>query len=1101
MILLKQVRLINWYAFSCITAPIGYFTLVAGKNGNGKSVFLDALKYGAFGDTVFNKSTDKKGTRTLPTYTRGLLDATSGTYIRPADKVPNVCTHIVLEFYDDVNRKSFLLGTILETGSTNNIQTVRYVMDHMTLDEVSHTYEENGVSKPMSAAIFQKKYNVAYFHNKEQGIAKFTQMTGLKMTAEQTQTYLRKLHGIMSYDPDARIDQFIRNSVLENKPVDFGKLIEAKENIGRLNDTLSGIQTEIEELDAILGTFSQYENQKNLLLIDNIKRTYKAKLELSDTVESQKQARDLCAKECGDAGRMIAILKERLDEAVSARIETLAALRKVDGTELILRETERLKKLESERDELDKARRQLAQFQTQVSEMMRLLTDGGSDVPGREVLAALTESGRTAAEKEQAVEGLQEAVSDFRDSFVGKLAAYREELRKKEELIAAQIRIVEDCRKNQNAFESIPDYVGLKNEINREFAKRGIQSEARFACEYVSGFRDEKWRDAIETFLGRRRYTILVDPEHYEIADEVLNRSKNRYAHLFNTALLMKKEIHKVEDSAADLLEIRSEVARRYFDYQLGQLHAVPVDEVKRYENAISVEGRVSVSMDSYFLNFAKLRFYYLGQETFRLNRLRAEKRIKELRAEAGELDRQIREAGASVAQLNLYQKCFRPYRYDAEQLFQETLGRIRESEKELKRLQDAQASNTEFIELSQQLARIESEMEAVQKQSDELTERRVSMQTKQTDLERQILSHEAQLAETEEEMKRHRTEHFEAAKKAMEAYDRFLENGRKGPGGILQESSRRRNSERIEEYKGRLIELQSVYRVKRQEAGIASGLEEEARSAYAARKNRIWMDDLQEVRAKLTEQTRRYEDIFKNEFVLTILRSCEKAREDLRAINRELAKLDFPSSYAFDVHYLKDQSDFAKVIEYAKYLDEREQLGSADGQMTLDGLTSFSSERADQLEKEMSTMITRVIGRNDASVIADFADYRNYMTYDILVTNASMNRAKLSRQTGYNSGAEVQIPYILILSSALLMIYNEKLNSTRFILIDEPFAKMDPGNVRVMLNFFREQNFQVIFCAPDKTETIGNACEVILPVLRVRPELMEMGSVQFHEV
>ena len=91
------------------------------------------------------------------------------------------------------------------------------------------------------------------------------------------------------------------------------------------------------------------------------------------------------------------------------------------------------------------------------------------------------------------------------------------------------------------------------------------------------------------------------------------------------------------------------------------------------------------------------------------------------------------------------------------------------------------------------------------------------------------------------------------------------------------------------------------------------------------------------------------------------------------------------------------------------------------------------------------------------------------------------LTRAKLSRQTGYNSGAEVQIPYLLILSSALLMIYNQRVNSTRLVFIDEPFAKMDPGNVKLMLKFMREQRLQVIFCSPDKTESIGNECDCLL--------------------
>lgn len=113
-------------------------------------------------------------------------------------------------------------------------------------------------------------------------------------------------------------------------------------------------------------------------------------------------------------------------------------------------------------------------------------------------------------------------------------------------------------QKHRNTYAQIPDYVGLRDEINREFEKRKIASKAQFACEYVIGLKDEAWRDALEAFLGPRRYTILVEPQYYDIADDVLNRSEYRYAHLFNTRLLMQRTVDVEKDSAVFLLEIKT---------------------------------------------------------------------------------------------------------------------------------------------------------------------------------------------------------------------------------------------------------------------------------------------------------------------------------------------------------------------------------------------------------------------------------------------------------------------------------------------------------------------------------------------------------------
>ena len=1098
MILWKKVRLIYWYAFSNETAPVGRFTLIAGKNGNGKSVLLDAVKYAAYGDTVFNKSSESKGSRTLSSYTRGLLDATAGTYMRPSDRFPTVYTHIALEFFDELADRYFVLGTVIETSAANNCQTLRYVMNDRKLDEVSHTYEDNGAVRPYSASGLQKAYGLVLM-NREQGLPKFLQMTGMKMGLSQLPAYLRRLRGIMSYDPDARVDRFIRESVLEEKSVDFTKLIEAKENIDRLNHTFQMIGEEVNELEVILGEYDAWETEKNRLLTDDIKRSYKKKAELKKEICELEQKKQLASRQKEENAELLKTIDRRSQEVDRRLIQAQVNLNAMDCAKMIAEEEKHLKELNQEKQILQADMKELETFQTKVSEMMYMLREAGQEPAQRQILAALCESCRfSSAEKETAVEQLKTAADEEYDRTVRSLGDIERKQREIEEHMEKQLRIVEECRKHRNAYALIPDYVGLREEINQEFRKQGVKSEAQFACEYVIGLTDETWRDAVEAFLGARRYTILVDPEYYDIADDVLNRSKNRYAHLFNTKLLMQKETAPETDSPVHFLDIRNKVAKKYFEYQLGRMHAVELDEVRNYENAISREGRVSVAMDSYFLRFDRIRSYYLGQETFELNRIRAEKEVEKLKEEKKELLEEKEKIRIRRSRLFNARSLFRAYRYDAHEAYQRTMEQYRASEEQLARLRKAQADNGEYMELYRLTEKLQAEKEAVRQEQAEKMKLDSELATVIQNSEERMEARGQELDDAEKTFREYEITSYPVVQKAVEAYTKFLQNGSSGQGGLMQPQSRKRTEQKIDKAREDLIRLQSAYQAHYPDSGLSVGTEN--RNLYAARKDRIWMDNLQEIRQKLEEQTHRYEEIFKNEFVLTILKCCERAREELREINIELAKLQFSSKYQFSVDYVKDGSEYMQIIRYAKYLDEQEQLGGTDGQGVFSFLGTHSDEEVQQLEQDLKQIINRVIEKNSEETIARFADYRNYMTYEILITNDVLDRAKLSRQTGFNSGAEVQIPYLLILISALLMIYNQKTDSTRLVFIDEPFAKMDPGNVKIMLDFMRRQGLQVLFCSPDKTETIGDECEVILPVLRIRADSMKMGVVQFHE-
>jgi hypothetical protein len=1096
MIKLKHIRIVNWYGFNQITVPVGMFTLIAGKNGNGKSVLLDAIKYALYGDIVFNKSTENKGSRTVPSYTRGLLDATAGTFMRPADRMPNVYTHIVLEMEEIELNRVFVLGTVIDTDSGNGFKTQRYVIENKTLSDMNHTYEQDGQIFSYSTSELQKLYGLKMMDVKE-GLSKFMQRTGLRLNEQQLAAFRRKLRSIMSYDPNAKIDQFIRESVLEEKKVDFSKLVEAKNNIDTLNNNFLRIDAEIKELEEIIGLFDELVRTRNVILADDVKIAHKKFLICKKKLEDALQNMEIAKKQIGEDEKKLQEIDSREKEARKAYYSAKDNLNSLDCAKAIADAEDALQKVYEEKKRLKEEKKSLCDFQTKVSELIAWFGGQQYNVLDQRVLSSLTLDSVTKVQKECGVASFLKEIQRYRDKIHGGITRIEDFLTENQKEQDKCQQIIDACEAKKTTFSEIPNYVSLKNEINREFEKRGIRSEARFACEYVLGLKDEAWRDVMEGYLGKRRYTILVEPEYYDIADDVLNGSKHKYAHLFNTKLLMRKILSPEEDSVVHFIDVKNLVAKQYFNYQLGRFHATTIEKVRNYENAMSQEGRVSVAMDSYFIRFDKIRFYCLGQETIELNRIKAVKRLKTLKQEYTEYQEMLNTEKAKLSYLDTEMQFFGEYNYDACKEYDNALLDYSKKEQELATLKEAQKNNREYMELAQRVDELEKKLADIEGERETVRNDRSEMQTMHKLNQNEHTRVSEEIEDIQEELKYLQITNNVVYAKAIDDYDKFIAAGKTGQGGTLID--RKRAERRLKDASENLRGGQAAYNATRTSDNRLP-MTDDSIAAYQTRKSRIWMDDRQEIQAKLKEQTKRYEEIFKNEFVLTVLKSCETARDDLKLINAELARLKFKSKYEFNVSYVKDGSDYEKILEYAKYLKEREELGTTSGQMILDAMTVYSNDKGEELEKDIEEIINHIVDSNDKERIEHYADYRNYMTYEILLSNDVLTKAKLSKQSGYNSGAEVQIPYILILLSALLMIYNDKNNSTRLVFIDEPFAKMDPTNVKIMLGFMKKQNLQMIFCAPDKTELIGNECEVLLPILRTRPDLMETGIIEIHE-
>jgi uncharacterized protein YPO0396 len=421
----------------------------------------------------------------------------------------------------------------------------------------------------------------------------------------------------------------------------------------------------------------------------------------------------------------------------------------------------------------------------------------------------------------------------------------------------------------------------------------------------------------------------------------------------------------------------------------------------------------------------------------------------------------------------------------------------LHESGEKLSELYEAQKNNKEFIALSTQVEVLQKQLK---KLDDEILDDRNRLD--RLDLEnkqklKDLSGYTLNLHNREEALEKYEYVNPTHTKIAKKEYDDFI-SGTAKEGDVWAPSTREQRERRQRELEGLIIGGQKAYNQrKNEEERLPEGPQHEA--TFRARKTQIWIDDLQSVEATMREQTRKYEAIFKNEFVLSIYETVLSAKDDIAGINKELRKLKFSTRYQFDVNLLDDKSDFGKILRYAEFLKKTNKVD--DGQMFLNKLVGYEEDEVETLEEEIKDIINRMIDKNDTSVIEKHADYRNYMSYEIVINNEEITNGKLSKQAGYNSGAGTQIPYTLILSAALSMLYNEREYSTRLIFIDEPFEKMSDHNIKLMLEFFKSQNFQVIFCAPpNKTDSIGYECDTIIPVIKLRKDNMQIGSVQFHD-
>jgi uncharacterized protein YPO0396 len=224
----------------------------------------------------------------------------------------------------------------------------------------------------------------------------------------------------------------------------------------------------------------------------------------------------------------------------------------------------------------------------------------------------------------------------------------------------------------------------------------------------------------------------------------------------------------------------------------------------------------------------------------------------------------------------------------------------------------------------------------------------------------------------------------------------------------------------------------------------------------------------LPEYESRIEDSRKKAFEQFQEDFLSRLQSNINDAKRQIEELNRALSG----SSFGEDTYRFR----IIPKPEYKRYYD------MIIDDMLLTGGYNLLSEQFNVKYKEEIADLFAVItddgsssggqGREDYEKrVQTFTDYRTYLSFDLEVINKEGESQRLSKTMGKKSGGETQTPFYIAVLASFAQLYrtgrDKSANTSRIILFDEAFSKMDGERIVRSIELLRHFNFQVVLSAP----------------------------------
>jgi energy-coupling factor transporter ATP-binding protein EcfA2 len=1152
MKILKKMLLIHWHYFIHETIEFDFVNFLTGKNASGKSTIIDALQLVLLADTAgnsFNKAASGKNSRTLRGYLLGELGDDEGSgfkYLRNG----NFSSYVALEFYDDDKDAWFTAGCCFDVYSENDYPRLFFrfngrIPDHAFLDKTQAG--QRAMDSGALRSWLRGQYTQGSFFTTDTNI-RFEEDLCAKLGALQVSRFTQLFKRAVSFNPDVDIQKFISEFVCDTPQiVDVSGLQENIRSYTRLEAEEAVLRERSGELERIAAVYESFDTQRKgeklytylikkaehdikqaaiqqqiadaLRFVENIKRLTASIDESKKTLEQTKEEREELhdrlmnnetARVVEDLEKHIRIrneeikgIKETFDRNSRQFLDWLAqwkpALTAI-GT-LTRFGTHGVQEKEQTRFGFD-----MNVFDPLLASLIGNLCEAASRFASSledfhpENPVALMSAGENALKSRlRAADSLRIGASKLEDRLL--------EEKEKQERQRRDLEAEERTLKN-GVYPFPAEVLDLKEAIaGRLRLKNGNGGGSGngnnvFVVAEVAEIPEDRWRNVIEGYLHTQKFYLVVPPEHFSTALQVYDAIKRKRA-VYGTGLVDIEKIGQLAPRAeagslAKEIMTDNPFVRLFLDYTLGRvMKCDKLSALRNFKTSVTDEGMLYQNYTARAMNPVRWAKPAIGQDAVRRRILAVRRELDRLAETLAALERVYRVVvplgGGPVEGGSLRgrpcQGLVVPGEGEADGLLEAAAAteRIPRLEEEIAVLRDNLAAvDRSEIEAAQE--RIQTLKRAEERIGGDLETARRE-QGRDEGLLTQINEHTLpRLKEELAVMEAHIAEHYDADWIEATGEPRYQKEltGRLGPDKIYEafqrELSRSKNAK--EKFWDELKESRRIYN-DRYKMGYDTGAENN--EVWENARRELGENKLPEYRAKIEDARNKAYEQFREDFLSRLQNNINNAKQQIAALNAALSSSFFGDDrYKFLI--------FPKP-EYKPYHDM-----IVDPMLMEGGYNLLSEQFNAKYHVEIANLFTNITGgiderqaegRDDYEKrVQTFTDYRNYLSFDLEVTNSDGESQRLSRTMAKKSGGETQTPFYIAVLASFTQLYrvgrDRKAGTARLIVFDEAFSKMDSERITSSIELLRALKFQVILSAPsDKIGDITPLADRSLLVFR----------------